>query len=174
MRKTLNAGIAAALLLACAGLAPPAFAADTMTTITSLADAENQRINDLLQAYTRCVSQGDRAGFERLLLDTSIPFLGVRGSLPANFGQGLAAVQGYAGFRQSVFESGRKYAQRFYDIHIERDGDLAQASLKFETRLVEQGGGGQGWKILHLLKVGGDWRIASEFYTVDSLPIEKS
>ncbi len=169
MRPTLTSGIAT-LLLACAGLA----AAQTMTPVTDPQDPENQRINAVLQAYTRCVSQGDRAGFERLLLDTSIPFMGLRGSLPADFGQGLPAVQAYAGFRQSVFESGRKYAQRFYDIHIERDGDLAQASLRFETRLVEQGGGGQGWKILHLLKVRGDWKIASEFYTVDSLPNDKS
>lgn len=167
MRPTLTSGIAP-LLLACAGLA----AAQTMP-ITDPQDPENQRIHEVLQAYTRCVSQGDRAGFERLLLDTAIPFLGVRGALPADFAPGLPAVQGYAGFRQSVFESGRKYAQRFHDIRIERDGDLAQASLKFETRLVELGGGGQGWKILQLLKVRGEWKIASEFYTVDSLPAGK-
>lgn len=162
----------AATLLALASITMPAGAAEPLAppaAMTATPDPETARIHDLLNAYTRCVSTGDRDGFERLLLDTQIPFYGVRdGAVPADLG-GLAAVQRYAGFRASVFESGRQYAQTFHDIHIQRDRDLAQVSLRFETRLVGQAGGAQGWKVLQLLKVRGDWKIASEFYTADSL-----
>jgi len=40
------------------------------------------------------------------------------------------------------------------------------ASLNFLTQRLPDGGAGLGWKVLHLLKVRGQWKIASEFYTV--------
>jgi len=52
-----------------------------------------------------------------------------------------------------------------YNIKIEQDADLAQVSLDFVTTLDATGSSGYGWKILHLLKIRGNWKIASEFYT---------
>jgi len=76
----------------------------------------------------------------------------------------------YAGFRKTVFASGVRYTQQFYNIHIERDGGLAQVSLDFVTKNAKSGRGGYGWKILQLIKVQGQWKIASELYTARSLP----
>lgn len=128
--------------------------------------ADVNAIHALLATYTRSVSQSDRPAFEALLLDPSIPFHGLSdGRFTPRAGAGLGAVQNYAGFRKSVFDSGRQLRQRFYDVTIAHEGDLAQVSLRFET-LVVDGGGGRGWKTLDLLRVGGQWKIASEFYTV--------
>jgi hypothetical protein len=72
----------------------------------------------------------------------------------------------YTRFRKSVFESGDRYSQQLSNIHIEQHGDLAQVSLDFVTKNLTTGSSGFGWKALLLLKVRGQWRIASELYTV--------
>jgi hypothetical protein len=123
-------------------------------------------IQALLNTYTHSLNTGDRQAFEAQLLDTTIPFFGLPGKLPSDFAGGLSAVQNYPAFRKAVFESDGKFAQTFSNILIDQNGDLAQVSLNFLTRLLPDGGSGQGWKVLHLLKVHGQWKIASEFYTV--------
>jgi hypothetical protein len=45
---------------------------------------------------------------------------------------------------------------------------MAQVWLHFITRVQGSHSGGEGWKTLTLLKVGGNWKIASEFYTARS------
>ena len=125
--------------------------------------AELQRINAVLETYTRSVSDGDAQRFESQLLDLKIPFAGVRGDLAAS--ATLATVQDYAGFRKAIFESGKRFKQRFSNIKIEQVGDLAQVSLDYETALKESDYDGKGWKVIHLLKVAGRWKIASEFFT---------
>ena len=74
-------------------------------------------------------------------------------------------MQDYAGFRKAIFDSGRKYQQRFSNIRIEQLGNLAQVSLDYQTALQGEAYEGRGWKVLHLLKLDGQWKIASEFYT---------
>ena len=134
------------------------------------AAADAAGIQAVLDAYTRSVSGGDQRTFESLLLDQDIPFHGLGdGKFSTKGAAGLASVQNYAGFRQSVFGSGRKLAQRFFDVAIAQEGDLAQVSLRFETVVAATGAGAQGWKTLALLRVDGRWKIASEFYTARAL-----
>jgi len=125
--------------------------------------AEQKAINALLETYTSSVSDGDAQRFESQLLDLKIPFAGVWNDLPAS--ANLAAIQDYAGFRKSIFESGKKFKQRFSNIKIEQVGSVAQVSLDYETALKEASYDGKGWKVIHLLKVEGRWKIASEFFT---------
>lgn len=125
-----------------------------------------KQIQQVLDNYVKSVTAGDRTLFESQLLDENIPFFGLGEKLSPSFKPVSESLQGYAGFRKAVFESGKKYSQRFSNISIEQDGDLAQVSLDFETTLVESGESAQGWKILQLLKVRGHWKIASELYTV--------
>lgn len=142
----------------------------TASATASAESADVRAIRDVLATYTRSVSQADRPAFDALLLAPDIPFHGLSDGRFAPADQaGLAAVQQYAGFRKSVFESGRQLVQRFYDVKIEQEGDLAQVSLRFETLAVGTASGGQGWKTLILLRVAGRWKIASEFYTVSAI-----
>jgi len=127
--------------------------------------ADDAAIRHLLDTYTNSVSTGDRAAFESQLLDLAIPFSAVKQGAHAIDKSGLAAVQDYAGFRKAIFDSGRKYQQRFSNIRIEQLGNLAQVSLDYQTALQGEAYEGRGWKVLHLLKLDGQWKIASEFYT---------
>ncbi|WP_157597720.1 MULTISPECIES: nuclear transport factor 2 family protein [unclassified Rhizobacter] len=124
---------------------------------------ERQRIDAVLETYTSSVSAGDSQRFESQLLDLKIPFSGVWSELPAS--ANLVTIQDYAGFRKSIFESGKQFKQRFSNIRIEQVGSVAQVSLDYETALKDAAFDGKGWKVLHLLKVDGRWKIASEFFT---------
>jgi len=121
---------------------------------------------DVLNTYTRAVNTGDQALFESQLLDQQLAFFGLGGKLAPSFEPRSASLQGYAKAQRGFFKSGRRFKQRFYNIHIEQDGDLAQVSLNFENAPVDDSGGSNGWKTIQLLKVAGHWKIASELYTV--------
>jgi hypothetical protein len=128
---------------------------------------DHAAIADVLDRYTRSVTAGDEAGFRALLLDDDIPFAAVS---PARGGKDVttATLRRYPDFRDAVFRSGQHFLQTFHHVSIEQDGPLAQASLDFVTR--SGNGGSTGWKVLQLVKTAGGWKIASEFFTVRSLP----
>ena len=136
--------------------------ADTPIPRSFDAMGEDRRaIETLLSTYTTAVSTKNQALFETLLLNRSIPFCGV----PAAANTALAAdsaAQQYERFRKGVFE-GAPFRQRFQSVRIQQDGSLAQVSLVF-VNSTEQGAT-WGWKTMQLLKVAGQWKIASEFYT---------
>lgn len=131
---------------------------------------EKLAIEHVLSIYTNSVSHGDEAAFSAILLNDQVPF-----SSTAELHLGKADSQHlqtgrYSGFKHTVFESGRHFEQQFYNARIEQDGDLAQVSVDFVTRDARTHDGVYGWKSLTLLKVNGQWKIASELYTVYSLP----
>ena len=125
------------------------------------ADADDAQIRSLLDTYTRSVSSGDERSFEALLLNRDIAFYGLNEGNASAGAAAPAAVQRYDSFRAAIFGSGARFQQRFYDVKIVRNGDLAQVELHFDTIRVASGQGGTGWKVLHLLKVGDSWKIAS-------------
>jgi hypothetical protein len=144
--------------LAVAAPSPPA------ASIPRPNSSDRQAIEALLASYTRCLNEHDEAGFRALLLDTRIPFADVKAQPGADDPPDL---HHYEAFRQAVFTSGLRYRQRFYDIHIEQHGPLAQVSLVFVTEQLsgKKKGSSTGWKVLQLVKVGDRWKIASELFT---------
>ena len=147
---------------------PAAFAGQHSATPEDTAAIEH-----LLDAYRDAVKSGDQPAFAALLLNEHVPFLGVQSSA-----LGKAKADGfddarYADFRSAIFGSAQRYEQRFDNVRILQDGALAQVSLDFVTVAAGTDRGGYGWKTLELLKVGGQWRIASEFYTGYALPAQR-
>ena len=116
-------------------------------------------IDALLATYTRAVSTKDQALFETLLLSRDIPFSDAGSAAKA---RGAEGTRRYEAFRHGVFE-GPAFTQKFQDVHVDQDGPLAQVSLVFVN--TDAQGSSWGWKTLQLLKVDGQWKIASEFYT---------
>jgi ketosteroid isomerase-like protein len=156
-----------AVIAMTAGLAQAA-QAPTFLTPPESTSADRQAIETLLKTYTRAVTDGDQKAFEALLLNDQIPFSGV--SDPIKPGATAFDPRDYKSFRKAIFESGVRYTQDFYNVHILQDGSLAEASLDFVTKETKTGRGGWGWKTLQLLKIDGQWKIASEFYTGHPLP----
>ena len=162
--------IAAPLLAVAAAAAlavpppPAAFASHVATPEDDVA------IRHLLDAYRAAVKAGDEAAFASLLLNERVPFLAVRPGVLGNAKADGVDQQRYADFRQAIFGSAQRYEQRFDNVRILQDGALAQVSLDFVTVNAGTDNGGYGWKTIELLKVGGRWRIASEFFTGYPLP----
>lgn len=125
--------------------------------------ADLEAIRRLLASYTRAVTDGNRAAFEALLLSTDIPFASVADLQES--GGGPPDTRQYARFRADIFDSGIRYIQRFHNVRIEQDGTLANVTLDFVTVDTDAGRGGYGFKVLQVVKVGGAWKIASEFFT---------
>ena len=146
--------LAIALLLGGAAPAP----AENATPQFASTEADRRAIGALLSTYTTAVSTKNQALFEELLLGKDIPFSGIGRAVTP----GTNDLRNYAEFRKGVFE-GPPFVQRFQDVQIEQDGSLANVRLIF----VNSGAGGRswGWKTLQLVKVGSQWKIASEFYT---------
>ncbi|MEO7430618.1 MAG: nuclear transport factor 2 family protein [Dokdonella sp.] len=130
---------------------------------------DRRAIETVLSTYTRSVSTGDESAFEALLLDKDIPFSSTDELLGPGGDPAHVDTRRYERFRKSVFASGTHYAQTFHNVRIEQDGPLAQVSLDFVTRIRGTRKGGYGFKTLHLVKTHGQWKIASEFYTVHAL-----
>jgi hypothetical protein len=132
--------------------------------------AEKHAIERVLSTYTASVSKDDEATFSSILLNDQIPFSST-GELRLDKADAAhLQTSRYAGFKQAIFASGQHYEQKFYNVRIEQDGHLAQVSLDFVTKNTLTHKAGYGWKSLTLLKVGGQWKIASEFYTAYPLP----
>jgi len=147
------------LLLACAPVPALASAASIPASFESWG-GDRRAIEALLGAYTKAVSTKDRALFETLLLNKSIPFSPA--SLAIRARGAVQGAQNYQAFAKGVF-AGPPFQQRFQDVHILQDGPLAQVSLVFVNTSTT--GTSWGWKTMQLLKLDGRWKIASEFYT---------
>ncbi len=139
--------------------ATPAKPGDHVVTAT-----DTKAIEAVLASYTQAVNSGNEKKFRALLLSDDIPFSA--SSAVTSLKTGMQRdTHRYADFRKAVFESGAHYKQTFDHVRIEQDGDLASVALDFVTRNADGPGGGFGFKVLHLLNINGDWKIASEFYT---------
>lgn len=125
---------------------------------------DDAAIRALLANYTDSVSMGDRARFESQLLDLHIPFAAIAANGSAKKID-LNSIEDYAGFRQAIFDGGQRFQQRFSNVKIEQLGNLAQVSLDYETAVLGSDYAGKGWKVIQLIKVNDQWKIASEFYT---------
>src|SRR5471032_1503046 len=152
--KTMAAG-----MLFCLSIFRPASADNVPTSDDRI------KINQLLLNYTSSLSAGDRALFESQLLDVNIPFSAIAAQAHGSKNVDLKSIQDYQGFRKTIFDSGDKFQQRFSNVKIEQLGNLAQVSLDYETTLQGTDYDGKGWKVILLIKVNGDWKIASEFFT---------
>ncbi|WP_266181412.1 hypothetical protein [Dyella humicola] len=119
---------------------------------------------DFSANYTASLSTGNREAFELQLLDLNIPFSYVKGGAGAMDHPGLAIFQDYAGFRKVIFVSSKRYQQRFSNIRVEQVGNLAEVSLDYQTALQGDQYEGSGWKVMQLIKLNGQWKIASEFF----------
>ncbi|PNG25450.1 hypothetical protein [Methylocella silvestris] len=141
----------------------PAIAAPYRTPVPATFEsrgADRRAIVKVLDTYTKAVSTKNQALFESLLLDKGIPFSGV--PLSRKDKDPTVNTSHYEEFRKAVFE-GEPFTQSFKDIHIKQDGTLAQVSLVFENSTATEKS--WGWKTMELIKVGGQWKIAAEFFT---------
>ena len=166
--KMVFCGLALATLTALP--APAETDAPAFLSQHQVSTADETAIRAVLATYTTAVSTHDQKAFEALLLNDQVPFSSTSSAVGPKADPKAVETRRYSEFRKAIFESGVRYSQQFYNIRIEQDGALALASLDFVTRETDNGRGGYGFKTIQFLKVQGQWKIASEFYTGRALP----
>lgn len=158
----LLAAATAALAAGRAADAPAGFGSNEPTP------ADRKAIEALPRTYQTVVSTRNEATFTALLLNDQVPFAGTSELVGPHASRPLDTRRS-AAFREGVFGNGPRFTQTFSNIRILQDGILGQVSLDFVNR-TGTGRGGWGWKTIQLLKVDGQRKIASEFYTGHKLP----
>ena len=135
----------------------------------ALPSNEHSAIARVLETYRIAVSTANEALFLTTILDTRISFFSAGDAPAENAALTSEQTRAFESFRQAVFHSNKSLSQTFDHIEIRQDRSLAQASLHFVTQLRGTTHGSEGWKTLIFLKVGDQWKIVSEFYTVRPL-----
>jgi hypothetical protein len=123
-------------------------------------------IEHVLDNYTKAVTDGDEALFMTTLLDDQIPFFAAGDVTTHPPSLKSADTRAFAAFKRAVFHDNARYRQTFDHVVIKQDGSLVSVQLHFITQVVSSGTAAEGWKTFQMLKVGDQWRIASEFYSV--------
>jgi ketosteroid isomerase-like protein len=142
--------------------------ADTGETPSPASAPDRAAIEQVLNNYTTAVTNGDEALFMTILLDDQIPFFAAGDVATQPLALKSADTHAFAAFKRAVFHSNTRLHQTFDHVSIEQDKSLACVRLHFITRVVSSGAAAEGWKTLQLLKLGDQWKIAGEFYTVRS------
>jgi hypothetical protein len=140
--------------------------ADSSETPSPVSARDRAAIAQVLNNYTTAVTNGDEALFLTTLLDDQIPFFAAGDVATQPPSLKSADTHAFAAFKRAVFHTNTRYRQTFDHVAIEQEKSLACVRLHFITRVVSSGAAAEGWKTLQLLKVGDQWKIASEFYTV--------
>lgn len=140
--------------------------ADSSEAASPASAPDRAAISQVLNNYTTAVTNGDEALFMTTLLDDQIPFFAAGDVATQPPSLKSADTHAFAAFKRAVFHTNTRYRQTFDHVAIEQDKSLACVRLHFITRVVSSGTAAEGWKTLQLLKVGDQWKIASEFYTV--------
>lgn len=132
--------------------------------------AEHLAIANVLETYSTAVSKRDESLFLTTLVSQAITFFSVGDSNSVEPELTTARMQNYKSFSDGIFHSDERYLQTFERIQISREGALATASLYFTTHRLVSGGTSHGWKTLQMVKVGTQWKIASEIFTAHRSP----
>ncbi len=140
--------------------------ADSGETPSPASAPDRAAIEQVLNNYATAVTNSDEALFMTTLLDDQIPFFAAGDVATQSLSLKSADTHAFAAFKHAVFHTNTRYRQTFDHVVIEQDKSLACVQLHFITRVVSSGAAAEGWKTLQLLKVGDQWKIASEFYTV--------
>ena len=141
---------------------------DNGETPSPVSAPDRAAIEQVLTNYTTAVTNSDEALFMTTLLDDQIPFFAAGDVATQPPSLKSPNTHAFAAFKRAVFHTNTRYRQTFDHVAIEQDKSLACVRLHFITRVVSSGAAAEGWKTLQLLKVGDQWKIASEFYTVRS------
>jgi hypothetical protein len=149
-----------ALLIAVAPLCRAETSVAPISSTFESTGEDRAAIERLLDTYTRAVSTKNQVLFESILLNTKIPFSDVHSAIKEKGAEG--STSHYDSFRHGVFD-GTPFKQKFQNVRIAQDGPLASVSVVFVNSSENETS--WGWKTLQLLKIDGQWKIASEFYT---------
>ncbi len=131
----------------------------------------DQEIREVIEAFRLSIIEKDEETFNDLFYDKSIPWISVvadkrTGSLPSQSGVRPGS---YVQFISWIVSTEEKLEEKFWDIEILTDSDIASVHFKYSFHIgdYKSNWGDEAW---HLLKTVDGWKISSVVYSVTANP----
>ena len=140
------------------------------------ARAENSTHHDelmeVVETFRLALIAKDEQKFVDLFYQKSVPWIGITGqkrtgNLPSTNGEQLGNHLSFIGW---VVRTPQQIEEKFWDINIHTDGDVASVHFKYSFYKddYKSNWGDESW---HLLKTNKGWKISSVIYSITNNPL---
>lgn len=137
------------------------------TSHSSIAD--KAAIAAVIENYSKAVDNHDETLFMSGMLDDQIPVFSANDTPSQKTSLQSKDMHNLSDLRGAFFHSKTRYRISFDHMSIQQDHSLAAVFVHFVTQPLPNGPAVDGWKTLQLMKVGNQWKIVSELFTVGYL-----
>jgi hypothetical protein len=128
-------------------------------------------ITAVINTYSKAVATRNEALFMSTMLDDQIPLFSANDDPSQKASLKSADIHELSDLRNAFFHSKGQFQVTFDHISVQQDRSLAQVFAHFVTSVGPNAKPVlDGWKSIQLLKVGSQWKIVSELYTIENLP----
>jgi ketosteroid isomerase-like protein len=141
-----------------------------MSSDGSIASPDRAAIVALIETYSKAVANRDEAQFMSTMLDDHIPLFSANDDPSQKASLQSKDMYELSGLRNAFFHGKTQFQVTFDHISVQQDRSLAQAFAHFVTSVGrDRKPVMDGWKSIQFLKVGDQWKIVSELYTIASM-----
>ncbi len=137
-------------------------------------DTSHKEVMQVVEDFRTSIIEKDEAKFVKLFYDKSIPWLGIysekrTGKLPSQYGVDHGS---YVGFIAWIVAVPDKVEEKFWDIEVATDGEIASVHFKYSFHVSDykENWGDEAW---HLVRTGDGWKINSVIYSVTRNPVPR-
>jgi ketosteroid isomerase-like protein len=142
---------------------------------SSTAAPDQVAITDVINTYSKAVATRDEALFMSTMLDDQVPLFSANDDPSQKTSLKSADMRELSGLRNIFFHGKEQFQVTFDHITVQQDRSLAQVFAHFVTSVGPKAKPIlDGWKSIQLLKVGSQWKIVSELYTIENFPSKSS
>lgn len=131
----------------------------------------HKQLVKVVDDFMTAIIEKDEQAFTTLFYSNSTPWLGVnpqkrKGELPSNDGIIYATHLGFIGW---IASSKEKIEEKYWDLDVKSDGDIASVYFKYSLHIGEykMNWGDEGW---NLIRTPEGWKIVSVIYSATYNP----
>lgn len=144
-----------------------------VTGAMALEDGQSpkEEVAQVIEAFRTAIIDKDEQKFVDLFYEKGIPWIGVEGAkrsgmLPSQSG---IYTSSYRGFISWVVSTEKKAEEKFQDVHIITDGEIASVHFKysFYEDDYKRNWGDEAWQ---LVNTADGWKIVSVIYSIEKNP----
>lgn len=147
-------------------------------TLTQNTDTSVKQIEAVVDAFRTAILTKNKSQFVQLILQNGISWQSVKGdemlqrvrlTQPLAVKVDIDPKRNYLSFIDSIVASTERQEEKFWNIKIETDGDIASVFFDYSFHIGdrENNHGKEAW---HLVKTDAGWRIASVVYSFHRKP----
>ena len=134
-------------------------------------ESHDKELTNLVDEFMAAIKEKDERKFTNLFYSNSVPWLGInpkkrKGDVPSNDGIIYATHLGFIGW---IASSQEKIEEKYWDLDIKSDGDIASIYFKYSLHIEDykMNWGDEAWD---LIRTTDGWKIVSVIYSATYNP----